>query len=54
MKNGNYNAAGLTPTRQALELISKMKSSATDGEAKDFRKQFPDKLFGWEKHNLWK
>ena len=45
MKNGKYNAATLKPTKEAVELSSKMKSSATDGEAKELRKQFLDKLF---------
>ncbi|CAB4006035.1 zinc finger MYM-type 1-like [Paramuricea clavata] len=31
MKNGNYTAAGLKPTKQVLDLISEMKSNATDG-----------------------
>ncbi|CAB4008429.1 zinc finger MYM-type 1-like [Paramuricea clavata] len=45
IKNGRYNAATLTPVKAALELISKMKSSAFDGEAKSLKKQFLDKLF---------
>ena len=45
MKNGNYTAAGLKPTKQVLDLISEMKSNATDGEAKELRKKFLEKLF---------
>ena len=45
MKNGNYQSAGLKPTKQVLDLISEMKSNATDAEAKELRKKFLEKLF---------
>ena len=46
MKNGKYNAATYKPTKEIVELSSKMKSSASDGEAKELRKQLLDQLFG--------
>lgn len=46
MKNGNYSAASLKPGKHVLALMSEMKASATDGEAKQMRKNFLDKLFG--------
>ena len=45
MKNGNYNAASLTPGKHALTLMSQMKASATDQEAKDLKTKFLNKLF---------
>ena len=44
MKNGKF-AANLKPGKRVLDLMSKMKSNATDGEAKDLKIKFLDELF---------
>ena len=45
MKNGNYNAASLNPGRNILDLMSKIKPRATDGEAKDLKKRLLKEKF---------
>jgi hypothetical protein len=46
MKNGNYNASSFPLNEHILDLMQKMKSSATDEEAISLRKICLDKLFG--------
>jgi hypothetical protein len=40
LKNSKSSAAHLTPSKKVLELAAKMKASATDGEARQLRKEF--------------
>ena len=44
MKNGHWCAASLQPNKRILQLASKCKSSATDEEVKELRKDFLQKL----------
>jgi hypothetical protein len=46
MKNGNYNASSFPLNEHILDLMQKIKSSATDEEAISLRKICLDKLFG--------
>ena len=45
MKNGKSTAVNLKPGERVLDLMSKMKSNATDEEAKDLKIKFLDELF---------
>ena len=45
MKNGKSTAANLKPGKRVLDLVSKMKSNATDGETKNLKVKFLDELF---------
>ncbi len=44
MKNQHFTAASLRVSKEILELATKMRSSATDEETKELRKEFLNKL----------
>ena len=48
LKNDKLTSARLKPSQRALDLVDKMKASATDDQAKELMKKFLDQLFSEE------